>query len=528
MSTSRLQITNFEAAYHVAKHRPTPERLARKLDELVRKQLPGALRAVLSPMLGGNDSSLWFIRRLDVLVDVNAVWKPEGIARSWAVQIAKALARDLGRVGDDTNVIRFPDRAAYLGRFVVDAAFGHAWSQWIYRSFDGLRALPVSAAIRTALVDDAALGLVALQRLALPELTAVINAVAEADATRIMNALAADRDAALLDAAVAAAAAQWPAIADCAPSIPRAALALFVCTTAAGAQSGAARLAAEAIATLAGVVRTHPASASQLLRGNLTAGDAAAIREIAGTASRGEALACLSPAQLNAAIRAVVPASAAVHTDVRATRFGGALLLLPPIDALPLDALAAQWPALGETGAARMLRWLVLVKCLGRPRADAVFHDSALRELFRIAPEIGWPEMAAWLAGLGHARRQALARAFANGVPRKPCTAADLAYLASPRRTGIDPVWKRTLTLGAQRVMQGFARRLPGFAQSRYGYLYGNFLDFAATFEGEPERIVVRIGRPPLHLILALIGATRGTMQFDWLDARSLTLFDQE
>jgi hypothetical protein len=529
MSTGRLRIARFEAAYLVADGHPAPERLARRLDEVVRKELPDALRAMLAPALGANDSSLWFIRRLDVPVEVNAAWKAPDVARSWAGQISRTLAKDLTGDGDGTNAIRFPDRAAYLARFLVDAASGDAWGQWIYRRFDGLRALPVSAAIRTALADDAALGLVALQRLAVRELTSVIDALTEADTRRILDDMAGDRDATSLDVAVAAAAAQWPSIAaSCgALSIPRAALALFVQTTAAGATGGAICVAAEAIAALAAIVRTQPANASSRVRDALAAGDMARVREIAGAAAPLlEVLA--SPGQLDAACGAVAPAPTGTQIDVRLTRFGGALLLLPQIDALAVDAVAADWPPLGETKAAQMLRWLVLVKSLGRPRADAAFHDPALRNIFRIPAATGWPDAAAWLATLGRTRRRALARAFTHGVPRDSGAAADLDYLALPPMTGIDPIWKRVLTLGAQRVMREFARRLPGFGQSRYGYLYGNFLDFPATFEYEPARIVARLGRPPLHLILGLIGASRATMRFDWLDARSLALFSKD
>jgi hypothetical protein len=532
MSTtaSRLRVATIEAVYLVADRHPSPERLARQLDDVVRKELPAALHAMLMPLVKSSDPALWFIRRLDAPVDVNAAWEPAAIARSWAGQICRALAPDLCGAGDGTNVIRFPDRAAYLARFVLDAASGSAWSQWIYRSFDGLRALPVAAAIRTALLDDAALGLVALQRLSLRELTAVIDALTEADAKRTLSALAGDHDAASLDTAVAAVAAVWSSVAASCDvlSVPRAALALFVRATAAGAELCGACVVAQAIAALAAIVRTHPASVVRDLRSALASGDMTRVRDIAGAAAPLlESLARRS--QLDAAFWTAGPMPAAQRpaTDVRTTRFGGALLLLPLLDALPLDAIAADWPPLGRTTAVQMLRWLVLVKCLGRPRLDAAFRDPVLRDLLHIAPEIGWSDTAAWLATLGEARRRALARAF-TAASRGASAAADLAYLAMPRLTGIDPNWKRVLTFGAQRVMWRFAGRLPGFAESRYAYLHRNFLEFVATLEFEPARIVVRLGRPPLHLMLGLTGASRGTMQFDWLDPRPLALFSED
>src|SRR4051794_33155169 len=232
MSTTsgRLRVAALDAVYLVAEGHPSPERLARQLDDVVRKELPAALRTTLMPLLKSNDPTLWFIRRLDVPVDVNAAWEPDAIARSWARQISRTLAQDLCGAGDGSNVIRFPDRAAYLARFVADAALGDAWSHWFYRPFAGLRALPVSAAIRTALVDDPALGLAALRRLDLRDLGTVVAALTDADARRTLNSLAGGHEEASLDTSLGAAAAAWPSIAaGCdALSVSRSALALFV------------------------------------------------------------------------------------------------------------------------------------------------------------------------------------------------------------------------------------------------------------------------------------------------------------
>lgn len=533
MSTTsgRLRVGALDALYLVAEGHPSPQRLARHLDDVVRKELPAALRAMLMPLLKSNDPALWFIRRLDVPVDVNAAWEPDAIARCWARQISRTLAQDLSGAGDGSNVIRFPDRAAYLARFIVGAASGDAFGHWVYRSFAGLRALPVSAAIRTALLDDPALGLAALQRLEMRELSVVVGTLTEADAERSLDALAGDHDAMSLDASIAGAAAAWPTVAaQCdALNVPRAALALFVRAAASGRL---AALAAQAIATLAAVIRVRPASAVSQLRAALLAGDPARVRAIAAPGTRmPELLAHLSDAQFDAVLRAVAPAAAAQQPAMGfgQTRFGGALLLLPFLDARPLDVLAGDWPPLHGTGASRMLRWLVLLKCLGRPRMDAVLHDPALRDLFGIAPQVGWPQTAAWLDALGRTRRRELARLLRPRTRRRlGARAADLAYLALPRSTGIDPIWQRAFTVAACQVMGEFAARLPGFEGSRCDYLYRNFLDLAATLEYEPARIVVRLGRPPLHLVLAMTGANRAHTRLDWLDPRPIALFAEE
>jgi len=253
-------------------------------------------------------------------------------------------------------------------------------------------------------------------------------------------------------------------------------------------------------------------------------------------------------------------------------------LLLPFLDMLPVDGIAADWPALGKIDAAKALRWLVLVKCLGHACADAAFHDPVLRELFQLPPEIGWPEIAAWLIAVGLPRRHALAHVLAyapkiklarstslqvsycdqelslwidrdgywrslssfegeilspmrkarHARRRHANPASELDHLLLPSMTGVGPGWDRVLSVASQQVLRAFAHRMPGFSQSGAAYLHRNFLDFCATLEFESARIVGRLGRPPLHLMLSMTGIARATMQFGWLDQRPVALFDGE
>jgi hypothetical protein len=578
---SRLRIEKLHAEYLVGERHPSPERLARRLDEVVRKELPAALRAMLTPALRADDPSVWIIHRIEVPVYINAAWEPDEIGRSWSRQITKALVPDLCGTGDSTNVVRFQDRAAYLAQFVADAASGEAWSHWFYRSFDGLRMLPISAAIRTALLEDAACGLVALQRLPLPELARVVGALAETDATILLNAWASEDGGAALDSALAAVSAQWQSVAafsDVSSGF-RTALVLSVRAAAAGATGRAAVVAAKAVAGLAAVAHGLPGDVVRRLLRALVSDDMTSVREIAGVAAPVlDALARLPGPLLEAAFATVAPLPAApISTEgPRRTPFGGALLLLPLLGALPLDAVA-DWPSLGETSAAQALRWLVLVKCASQPRADSAFQDPLLRDLFCLMPDIGWPEFAAWLEALGDPRREALAEALshepaselgtrvtvrvscrgeelslrigAQGFWRAltPCDGEaapptddltiepqhsevelDLDYLALPSMTGVTSAWDRVFTVGAQQVLRSFLQRLPGFGESGCAYLHRNFLAFSASVEFEATRLVVRIGRPPLHLILSLTGATRGTFQLSWLDPRPLSLFSED
>jgi hypothetical protein len=104
---------------------------------------------------------------------------------------------------------------------------------------------------------------------------------------------------------------------------------------------------------------------------------------------------------------------------------------------------------------------------------------------------------------------------------------ADLSYLSLPQSFGLRRAFDLALSVAAQGVMRAFAWRLPGFAGSDLPYLSSNFLDFAGNVEEEPARRVVRVGRPPLHLVLNITGMTRRSYGLSWLDERPLALFQE-
>jgi hypothetical protein len=78
------------------------------------------------------------------------------------------------------------------------------------------------------------------------------------------------------------------------------------------------------------------------------------------------------------------------------------------------------------------------------------------------------------------------------------------------------------------RVLQGFARRIPGFAASSADFLRENFLSIVAAVDFEEDRIAVTLSRPPLDLILRVAGVNRGIRDWEWLDRRPFVLFSEE
>ena len=105
----------------------------------------------------------------------------------------------------------------------------------------------------------------------------------------------------------------------------------------------------------------------------------------------------------------------------------------------------------------------------------------------------------------------------------------DLEFLRLPGRWKIARPLDRALSIAAQHLLRGMAWRLPGFAGSNLPYLSRNFLEFAATHGRRCRaRRVVRVGRPPLHLILSMTGMTRQSYRLSWLDERPFALFQEE
>jgi hypothetical protein len=118
-------------------------------------------------------------------------------------------------------------------------------------------------------------------------------------------------------------------------------------------------------------------------------------------------------------------------------------------------------------------------------------------------------------------------RQLAEILARLDKLPADLAHLSLPKSFGLRRTFDLALSVAAQGLMRMFAWRLPGFAGSNLPYLSSNFLDFAGSVEEESARRVVRVGRPPLHLVLNLTGMTRSTYRLSWLDNRPLALFQE-
>lgn len=593
METSRLHIGCATINYVVPAAHPSPLRLRDRLDRVIEHELPQMLGRAFDSWFTDGDPGIWIIRQLRVDAAVNAASEPTQISRALASQIARKLGATFHEENQD-NVRYFPSRAAYLASFLADLAFGTARSHWYYQSFAGLNALPLSAALRTALCDDSRTGKAALCLLSAAELRRVVQSLSVQDARQVLEQIAAEgpvADHSLCHQSVVKAATKNVAGLNDLLNEWQRALYLFITAIDDAKES-----------------------------------DGASLKDAALKVARDK----------EGWPKAVAASDASSQVYRRSTVFGEVFFILPELDQLPLLEATRDWPHADDAAAISLVRFLVMLKCCGSENLERAFHDPLVRELLLIPPSLSPEALRIWQAGLKPQQLQSFLAALlqwqvvrgaiqakeqlltvvtqrwpsgpsvlidaARGLwlwsdrdrsrePQKiisslgpalnllaeaegvlygdPAVVSllrenfprlnvvelsdstihagarenrgidaliarldklhdDWEFLRLPARLKIAGPLDRILSIAAQHVLRGIAWRLPGFAGSNLPYLSRNFLEFAATIEADDARHVVRVGRPPLQLVLNMTGMTRQSYRLSWLNERPFELFQQD
>ena len=413
---STLHIGRLFNRYLVPAEHQATEEVRHLCESSLATTLSEALAGVLRQSLPAHDSSLWFIRRLELDFAINTELHTSCLPDIWAKEIAAGLADTLREGG--TGVLRFPDRAAYMAHFFLDLAEGSAWSKWYYAPFDGLRMLPVSAALRTAICDSPEDGLRALQSLQDPGI--VLKKTNSADAARILAALdlgAASGDEGKCFQAIADA---WQTVLGLSSSEEELrALLLFVHIARnrpvlAGKTLGAGT---KAVCRLAR--RLHEEQNSRDLISALRNRDVGGFYRLAGLEHASVLAPLLSCPEecLERLLQRVTEGSATnpeTRQETRFTAFGGAFLLFPLLDQLPLSEATAGWPDLENLSAVSLARFLILAKCFGQRRAAGCFHDPLMRDLLGIPPQVALETVREWLASLSQQNLKTFYRTIAE------------------------------------------------------------------------------------------------------------------
>jgi hypothetical protein len=557
---SGVRINRLNVTCLVPRDHPSPDTVRSRLDAVIQRQVPSAFARAFAGVRPDDDESIYFVRRLDLDLAVDAGWEPEKVAALWAAEWARTLSRLL----DSGDALRFPGPAAYLAQFLNDLADGAAWSKWYYVGFDGLRALPISACLREALTREPVTGEAALlQMLGAGQVDKILRAMNDRDCHTVLTAFSSVH-----------------------------------------------------LETVGALVPRSPT-----LSGGFTSTHRDALR-------------------LYLAVRrnepTVLPILGAAATETRRetlfTPFGGVFHLLPRLMEVDLEECAAALPEFVGTAPTALVRFLVILKCLGRQRAARAFFDPLLREIAGVPPGVNADEIRAWAREVTpeiardfqarwavscqksgainrhwlcvRAARRGRLLIVTNGErnlwlravrsvdeltqalqaihqsqftddespPRLLCdpalvsilppTIARLPVLAWNSSEAMEHAAEDSalatclarahppdedlnylnltsllrgardcdlaLSLIANAVLRSFAWRLPGFAWSSAEYLYRNFLDAEATIQADEDRWIVNLKRPPLHIVLAMTGADQDVYQISWPNQRKVCLTTAE
>lgn len=391
---SRLGIRRLVVNCLVPSDQPASEQIRHRVADLARQHLSQALGVALDRIFPDADQGLCFIQRLDCAVDVNVAWEPDVLTRHLAARLGQQLMAQIHSPESDPTVIRFKSPADYLAAFLVDLAQGQAWTRWYYERFDGVRVLPLSAAIRTTLCNHRADALPALHRLAPTVLRQILSHLTEGDSARIVEALAeegpqCDRDAAC--EAVEATLSRLTGMAMKAFPPEAAALWLYLETTRRDAASGG-RAAGDVARAISRCVH-YSGYASAVDRSRLF--QTLEKRELGTLDAR--ALATIAEWLLPLLQRPEPWRSRLVDTlradaygaerrnaepgAPRVTLFGGIFYLLPLFLDAPYDERIGAWSTIDRESSWSVLRWLLIAKLYGRHQAFAVARDPLVQAL---------------------------------------------------------------------------------------------------------------------------------------------------
>lgn len=495
--------------------------LERRLRDALTRELGAAVAHAFPDNAFGADgaddkAALVFIDRLEFHAAVNAAADDQALGRALARPLSARLTTLIDRGGE--GVRRYPDRAAWIAEFLLELMNGSAWRRWWFDDLDGLRALPVGAALRTVILDEGDVGIAALATLAPAAVEALDGALGDLDATRVVRGWG--LRAASIDVAVHV---LWNA-ALTQHGKPRASL---IPTAVALERSAPGSLGARNLAVLAGIVALRGAPGTSALGIDADRRDlesiCSALRidshwlrhldadERAALTARFMSSPDSESPQPSAAADSLPNSPANPPAWHGRTDHGGAFLLWAVQNWL-------RWPtvwrrifaSLPETAndadmLARAMSLVVIAHTLRPDATEAVTADGALRRVWCCGDTVvllaaHWPSVRLALHASGAGLHQ---RGSPNGRPPQadPSPDARNAALLMPR-----------FARASRSLLDALGRRVPGCAGASHAYLRANLLTVQAGIEwpADGSALDVTMTRAPLHVLLLLAGLDHG------------------
>jgi hypothetical protein len=420
-----LQIGRLRLEYTFARGHPDAPGERARLNRILESATTGTLRRLLSAWFDGQPG-LCFIRRFEFDVSLDAGLPPDRIAARWTAQLAKTLLKRVSSRAATDDIIWFADAVTYRSRFLADLAKGIAWNAWYYRPFCGLKPLPASAALRTAILDEPSEGLHALLQLDRADRARVVNALTPGDSHRVVQGLGqgGDNSASIGDIVdalnnhspipVLVSDEPWPGVLN---------LYLIVLETAPSSAGSTLLDLCTATIFVQQCLTALPTRIIEELRMAIRGGNTAELCRIVEKQQASRMLPILSQPseQRNALLTAIVenthhPSTAGHCTDeeVRYTPFGGLFLLLPQLQEMPIEAALRTWPELETAGKAAAFRLLLLALTQGKERMLMALRDPVSRDLCGVPRALTAADLVAWLNTVKPKQQQTFLRIMAD------------------------------------------------------------------------------------------------------------------
>ncbi len=541
-----IDIHQFNAQYNVARSLDNPTALQRRLDRIASNLLARALEDRLSHLGYSDDSAYIFIEQMDVNLTLDtSIGDDRTLASAWARSLYEGILQTLSQ---NSAVIVFPDRSAFIASFLEDLIQGRAGDFWYYAEFDNLRSRSLGQAVLNLLTLDGDVGRDALlemtrrdsldrllTRLTDTEVGSIATQCLLPPSPRMMSSqawLEALRN--LLT--------RTPSLLQ---GTPARGLIRIYCTVLRyrpelGPDVNLARFIWELLDLRQTVQQMANRSAflNQLGADNwsvalsyLERGTGRQLlthlqRELTGT----EVVGLLQDLQVD---------EPTIPTQRIRTTFGGIFLLVGAIADLDLYSFlqSCPYPDSPDVPKANLLLWLMALQCLGVGNLEQARRDRGVLGFAGLAqaPESEWlVDYAAQLTEEMHGAFGQDLQAHCQRVIRQPdlfmyqrlsippepwewLSLHSLTHSPLP-----DESWDRELGLMSAIALQGFATRLGAMAGSSPPYLSRNFLESEAEIWVSEGAIAVNFLTCPLQMVLKMAGFEHFRWQIPWLGNRQL------
>jgi len=566
LSQNEAQFTvgRWSGTYHVPREISDVRSLQLRLDSIVADHLGLVCQSFLEQALHSSDPSVWRVRALSLNFSLDAgFFDAHGVAREWGHSLASEILSIVEGEQLSDSILRFPNRAAYLARFLSDLASGRAWGKWYYEEFSDLQILSIRQAICSIFLrgDPPPVELL-LQIASIGQLESLLGALREDDARLIFNLCF-----------------------DSASSLSRpdnlqkwAGIVLELWNSAPlRASSYSENRFGDALRLLARTLSRHPAgegdvelqavihgllelrqvllqigkpSLMESLFECLGAFDVQSAVEIAARCGAHNPAAALSFfaeliqgdvtwAQQAAAVilcesnrRNFLTPSNISEGESFLSSFGGIFLLGPSLVDLHLEEIACVAAESSESPekTAGVLRHLSAAKCFGRERFADCCDDPALRLFtgfdgtsFRQALE-DLDVQQLNLAGAHDLLSQILLDSPESFAPNVSYFSLSGLWPEFELDSKLDSLF----TLVSRAALRHFSRKLFGFESSSPGYIYENFLSGISEIRRAGDRLEVRLPQSPLSMILRMSGLQDQRYVLPWLKGMEVWLLPQQ